>query len=176
MRKLLLPVALATGVFLLAPPAAQASTERSSAAETATQLRSRVTVTYPKEIRRGWPARYTFKVANPNEIDDETLVLATDLPRGIVSKVRFVTKPRGASCGTHSRNAAGNYEIYCVVRSLNHTKLTMSFNVWIKTSYYGKFRAGHYWAPVSLGGGSVRDYVDELTKDDLIGHTWTKVR
>ncbi|MFC4530132.1 hypothetical protein [Sphaerisporangium dianthi] len=182
MRRLLVPIAFAAGLSLLAPQSAQAATTTSassaatsSATETVTQLRSRVTVSYPKAIRRGWPVRYTYKVTNPNEIDDERLVLATDLPRGIVSKVRFVTKPRGASCGTQKRNAAGNFSIYCVVRSLNHSKITMSFNVWIRTSYRGKFRAGHYWAPVSIGGGSVRDYLDEVTRENLIGHSWTKI-
>ncbi|MET8139417.1 hypothetical protein ABZU32_03790 [Sphaerisporangium sp. NPDC005288] len=178
MRKLLLPVAFAAGVFLLAPQSAQAATSAtsaSSATETVSQLRSRVTVSYPKAIRRGWPARYTFKVTNPNQINNDALVLRTDLPHGVVSKVRFVTKPGGASCGTRKRNSAGNYEIYCLVRSLNHSRITMSFNVWISTRYGGKFRANHYWAPVSLGGGSVRDHVEELTRDDLIGRSWTKI-
>ncbi len=179
MRRLLVPIALLAGTFLIAPVGAQAATAQSSASasEQVTKRTTRVKVTYPKAIKRGWPVRYTFKVTNPDEIEDEALVLETDLPHGIVSKVRFATKPRGAKCGVQKRNSVGNYAIYCVVRSLDYSKLTLSFKVWIRSSYYGKFRAGHYWAPVTLeSGGRIQDYLNKLTKEDLIGNTWTKLR
>jgi hypothetical protein len=179
MRRLLTPVAslLATGVLLVSPATAHASAERSPASEDGARFTTRVNVTSPSAIRRGAPARYTFKVTNPNQIHDKALVLLTDFPRKVVSKVRFVTKPKGAKCGTQKHSSAGNYSVYCVVRSLHHTRITMSFNVWIKSSYYGKYRVGHYWAPVTLdSGGSVQDYLDRVGRDDLIGHAWTKVR
>lgn len=181
MRRLLVPIVLLAGTFLVSPGSAQATTDQSSASasasEQATKRTTRVKVTYPKAIKRGWPVRYTFKITNPDEIEDEALVLETDLPHGIVSKVRFVTKPPGAKCGVQKRNSVGNYAVYCVVRSLDYDRFNLSFKVWIKPSYYGKFRAGHYWAPVTLDfGGSIKNYLDKLTKEDLIGNTWTKVR
>ncbi|MEV0971703.1 hypothetical protein [Microtetraspora glauca] len=182
MRRVLVAATCLMAAFLASPaPAhATAASSRAHAAADSSRVERRVPkvkVTYPSAIRRGHPARITYKVSHPDQFGDEALVLQTDLPRGIVSKVRFVTKPRGATCGTQKRNSVGNYAVYCVIRSLNHSKLTMSFNVWIKTSYNGKFRSGHYWRPVTLDyGGSTRDYLDEITRKDLIGNTWIKVR
>ncbi|GLX02229.1 hypothetical protein [Microtetraspora sp. NBRC 16547] len=173
MRRILVAATCLMATFLVSPtPANAAATTDAQVARRTTKVK----VTYPSAIRRGGPARFTYKVTHPDQMVDEALVLETDLPRGISPRVRFVTKPRGAKCGTQKRNSAGNYAVYCVIRSLNHSTITMSFNVWIKSSYRGKFRAGHYWAPVTLDyTGSTQDYLDEITKDDLIGNTWIKV-
>ncbi|MEV0972640.1 hypothetical protein [Microtetraspora glauca] len=182
MRRFLTAATCLAAALLMSPVPAHAVTESSkahasAASSTVERRTTKVRVTYPSAIRRGSPVRFTFTVTRPDQIDDEALVLETDLPHGIVSKVRFVTKPRGAKCGAQKRNSAGNYGVYCVVRSLDYTKITMSFNVWLKSSYYGKFRASHYWAPVTLDyGGSIGDYLDEITRDDLIGRGWVKVR
>ncbi|WP_433417716.1 hypothetical protein ACQP1V_00720 [Microtetraspora malaysiensis] len=180
MRRVLTAATCLVAAFLASPAPAHA-TEASSGAHTASYAAERrlpkVKVTYPSAIRRGRPARITYKVTHPDQFTDEALVLQADFPRSIVSKVRFVTRPKGAKCGTQKRNSVGNYAVYCVIRSLNHSRLTMSFNVWIKTSYRGKFRSGHYWRPVTLDyGGSTRDYLDEITRKDLIGNAWIRVR
>ncbi|MCC5579103.1 hypothetical protein IMZ11_26100 [Microtetraspora sp. AC03309] len=177
MRRFLTAATCLTAALLMSPVMSPVPAHASAGSSTVERRTTKVRVTYPSAIRRGRPARFTFTVTRPDQIDDEALVLETDLPHGIVSKVRFVTKPRGAKCGAQKRNSAGNYGVYCVVRSLDYTKITMSFNVWLKSSYYGKFRASHYWAPVTLDyGGSIGDYLDEITRDDLIGRGWVKVR
>ena len=178
MSRLLAPAAslMVAGALLLAPTTAQAATAQATATTT-TRLATRVKVSSPSAIRRGGYAHYTFRVTRPDLITDDALVLETDFPRGVVSKVRFSVKPGGSACGALKRNAAGNYAVYCVVHSLHHSKLAMSFRAWVKPGYRGKFRVGHYWAPVTLdGGGSVRDYLDEISRADLIGHAWTSVR
>ncbi|WP_157529984.1 hypothetical protein [Microtetraspora niveoalba] len=180
MRRVLAAATCLMAAFLASPAPAHATagSAPAQAASSAVQRRlPKVKVTYPSAIRRGKPGRITYKVSHPDQFTDEALVLQTDLPRGIVSKVRFVTKPKGAKCGAQKRNSVGNYAVYCVIRSLKHTRLTMSFNVWIKPSYRGKFRSGHYWRAVTLDyKGSTRDYLDEITRKDLIGKTWIKVR
>jgi hypothetical protein len=186
MSRLFVPVAslVAMGGLLLAPTTAQASTTPASAAQASAStsasgkvaLTTRVKVSSPSAIRRGGAAHYTFTVTRPDQVTDRALVLETDFPRGIVSKVRFTAKPRGASCGVQKRSKDGNYAVYCIVRSLNHSKITMSFRAWIKPSYHGKYRVGHYWGPVTPdSGGSVQDYLDYIGKHELIGHAWTKV-
>ncbi|GII83727.1 hypothetical protein Ssi03_17170 [Sphaerisporangium siamense] len=185
MRKpaiLIASLAVAAGTLLL-PASAQAApvpgrTETAATARTvATAARAdvaaarpRVNVSYPKGMRRGGYATYTFKVTGARQIQDDGLVLATFLPPKEVSKVRFLRKPPNASCSYR------NPRVYCVVRLGSANTLTMQIRVWVKYRYGGTFMADHYWAPVSFESGlTARDYVDQLTRDDRIGRSKTKI-
>ncbi|WP_181871388.1 hypothetical protein [Sphaerisporangium album] len=148
--------------------AASATGEASAGARTA--LAARVKVSYPRGMRRGGYATYTYKVTNAGQLQDDALVLTTILPSKAVSKVRFVKKPPHASCGYRS------LRVYCVVRLGSANTLGMQFRVYVKYKYAGNFMADHYWTPVSYEPGlGAWDYVREVSRDDRIGRSKTKI-
>ncbi|MEV6981332.1 hypothetical protein AB0M95_08760 [Sphaerisporangium sp. NPDC051017] len=180
MRKtsaLLASLALAAGSLLLpaapaqagtAPAAGKASAQASAGAQNAGP--ARVNVSYPRGMRRGGYATYTYKVTDAGRLQDDALVLATILPAKVVSKVRFVKKPSNASCGYR------NLRVYCVVRLGSANTLSMQFRVYVKYRYAGDFKADHYWTPVSYEPGlSAWDYVRQVGREDRIGRSTTKI-
>ncbi|GII76058.1 hypothetical protein Sru01_10400 [Sphaerisporangium rufum] len=168
--------ALAGGLLALpgtasAAPAAPAATRAVAAhtAEAAQRPKAHVTVNYPRAIRRGGFATFGYQVSGLRRLRGDRLVLVAYLPKGTASKIRFIARPPHSSCGVRDVRA------YCVVRFGSADKVAMRLRVWVKYKYAGNYRVGHYARIVAAGSGSVRGYLAQVTRGDLIGTSRTVI-
>ncbi|MEU8266915.1 hypothetical protein AB0B89_07080 [Sphaerisporangium sp. NPDC049002] len=152
-----------------AAPAEATSTRAASvqAAPTGAQ-KAKAYVWYPTGIRRGGVATFRYKAVHLRRLTADGLVLAAYLPKNTVSKVRFTSKPPHAKCGYSASRA------YCVVPLRGRDTISMTMQISIKYKYAGRYYVGHYARAVGLESGlSTRDYVDEVSRDDLIAKSKT---
>lgn len=181
MRKLITAatsVALGAGLLLGGAPAAQAAQAAPAQAGTsgvaAAAPKAKVKITYPKRIRRGGNAVYTWRVTGLKRFGSDAVVLSTHLPKNLGHSFRFLSKPKHSTCGFQKKR----WVVYCIVRLRGQNTAGMKFRVILHYKYAGWYRADHYATPIIrelLPGGSVRDYLNQVSRQDRIGQSRTLI-
>ncbi|MFC4591113.1 hypothetical protein [Sphaerisporangium corydalis] len=174
---LITSLAVGAGSILLASAPAQAAgavparaaTVKVVPAAAAVQApKAYVRVLYPTGMRRGGFATFSYRATRLRRIEADAIVLAAFVPRGTVSKVRFLNKPAHASCGFFNSRA------YCLIKHGNANTVSVRFQIWVKYKYAGSYSVDHYARAVGLESGlSVRDYVRQISRKDRINRSRT---
>jgi hypothetical protein len=169
---LITTLALAAGSLLwssapaqAAAPSGQATVEAGS---TAARPKAYVRVLYPTRMRRGGSATFSYKATRLRRIEADGVVLAAFLPKNTVSKVRFLSKPPHSKCGYYASRA------YCVVKLKGANTISMRLQISVKYKYAGKYYINHYARAIGFESGlSTRDYVRQISREDLIAKSKT---
>ncbi|WP_214413733.1 hypothetical protein [Sphaerisporangium fuscum] len=167
-------LALAAGALVGYSGPAAAATRRAAPGQAvraaAPAAGAYVGVRYPTAIRRGGFITYDYRVKHLRRLESDAVVIVAFLPRNTPSKVRFLSKPAHSSCGYYSSRA------YCVVRLTGADGFSARLRVWVKYKYAGRYRTDHYARAVNFESGlSTRDYVEEVTRGDLMARSRTTI-
>ncbi|GAA2880729.1 hypothetical protein GCM10010517_43400 [Streptosporangium fragile] len=142
------------GGMLLTPGTAHAAAPQAApqgAAAQADQPLSplKTTVNYPKVTWPGDPIYYTLKIKNVGKWYTDIAYVGGYLPKQ-VSKVRIVSKPRGAYCEVTGR------EIGCLLDTLNPGKsTTLKVKAWVNRNARGTAVAEFGSASIDVPAGGL---------------------